>query len=113
MATTAKAEKTAKPKFKKIDSSKTSKSKIDKKELDSKNLKNTITKVVESKREVKYKYPEEIAGDQLKAKKWRAGIRSKNEKFLSEIADLEKTNKPVDKIKKEYAKFRKENYLVP
>ena len=92
-----------KPKFKKVN----------KAELDQKNLKNTITKVVESKREVKYKYPEDLGDDQLKRKAFRSATRAKNEKFLSDIADLERAQKPTAAIKKQYKGFRTKFYLVP
>ena len=87
--------------------------KVDKKELEEKNLKNTITKAVVSNREVKYIYPDDMAGDQLKMKKHRAKLRKQNEKALAEIADIKKIKGDPSKEEKAYAKFRKENYLVP
>lgn len=87
--------------------------KVNTAELDKKNLKNTITKVVESKREVKYKYPEEVGDDQLKRKTFRSATRAKNEKFLAEIADLKRTQKPTAKLEREYKEFRQKYYLVP
>lgn len=87
--------------------------KVNTAELDKKNLKNTITKVVVSKREVKYKYPEEVGDDQLKRKTFRSATRAKNEKFLAEIADLKRTQKPTAKLEREYKEFRQKYYLVP
>lgn len=86
--------------------------KVDTKKVDEKNLKNTVTTIVKSKREVKYIYPDSLEDDQIGRKKHRAEVRNKDKKFLAEIADLERTKKPTDKVVKAYAKFRKENYLV-
>ena len=84
---------------------------VDKKELDTKNIKDTVKQVVESEREIKYKYPEEI-DNQLDRKTWRQKTRNKLRAFERELAKLEDGKDKV-KLNKEYIAFRKEVLLVP
>lgn len=83
--------------------------------IDSANLKSTVTKTVTSQREMKYKYPAEMEGDQLKMKKHRAGLRNKDAAFTAQIAEATRLKKDaeVKKLENQYKAFRKENYLVP
>jgi hypothetical protein len=86
------------------------------KPLDEKNLKETVTKMISQKREIKYIYPDNMGDDQMAKKAYRVKIRNKNKNFLAEIAKLKKTKadpKSILKIEKEYNTFRKEHYLVP
>lgn len=89
--------------------------KTSKKETDAKNIKDTITKVVESNREVKYIYPADIAKDSLKKKAWRAKMRDKDAAFLKSIEKLKKAKdqKALSKEEKAYKDWRKTVYLVP
>ena len=82
-------------------------------QTDSKNVKQTVKKVVESEREVKYKYPETMAKDPIEKKKFRAQARAKEKSFLKQLDDNRKDPKALEKINKDYRKFRNETYLVP
>jgi hypothetical protein len=83
--------------------------------VDSANLKSTVTKTVTAQREMKYKYPAELEGDQLKMKKHRAILRNKDAAFNAQIAEATRLKKDaeVKKLENQYKAFRKENYLVP
>jgi hypothetical protein len=100
--TTPKQEATAKPAK--------SKEKL-KEELDTKNIKDTVKQVVESTREIRYKYPEEI-NNQLDRKAWRQKTRNKMQKFESDLLK-EKDEKKKGKLNREYLAFRKEVLMVP
>lgn len=86
--------------------------KIKKAVVDTKNLKDTVTKIVESKREVKYIYPDGMV-DQLKRKAYRSECRTKEKSFLKKIEDAKRLKQDTAKIDKEYRAFRKATYLVP
>lgn len=86
---------------------------VSKKATDTKNIKDTVTKIVESKREVKYIYPEEIKGDALKMKGWRAKMRDKDKSYLKDIAAAAKKKEDTTKLEKAYMTWRKSVYLVP
>lgn len=82
---------------------------------DAKNIKDTVTKIVESKREVKYIYPADIVGDTGKKKSFRAKARDKDKSFLKDIAKAKKAKdeKEAAKVEKAYATWRKATFLVP
>jgi hypothetical protein len=84
--------------------------KAKKAQTDKKNVKNTIEQVVESNRQIKYKYPEDLT-DTVKRKKFRQIVRNKLRKYERELADL--TGKAKVKLNTEYQKYRKEVLLVP
>lgn len=107
-ATTTKAATKTKASNKEAKAVKVRKPKKDK--LDSKNVKKTVKQVVESKREIKYNYPEEIKGP-LKRKAFR-------QKARNHVRALErKVNKATGADKKKYEKqlasYRQEVFLVP
>lgn len=90
--------------------------KVSKAETDTKNIKDTVTKIVESKREVKYIYPSELGDDALKKKAWRAKMRIKDKDHLKDIAKAKKTKEDpaaIAKLEAAYTKWRKGVYLVP
>ena len=80
-------------------------------ELDDKNIKDTIKQVVESEREIRYKYPEEV-DNQLDRKGWRQKVRNKL-RALERAIDKEKEEKAKAKLNKEYLAYRKEVLMVP
>jgi len=86
------------------------KKKVSKKELDSKNVKDTVTKIVETKREMKYVYPDGMT-DQIEKKKYRQKVRNQIYKFDREIPKLE--GKKLKALEREYAAYRKEVLQVP
>lgn len=88
--------------------------KITKSQADDKNIKETVKKVVESVREVKYVYPADI-DTQEKKKAYRVKVRTKDKAFLKDIdtATKAKNEKDLTSLSKKYAAFRKEHYLVP
>lgn len=79
--------------------------------LDTKNVKDTIKMTVESKREIKYKYPEEIEGPEFKdeRKTWRQKVRNKMKTLEAAVG---KADNPA-KAEKELKAYRKEVLLVP
>lgn len=87
---TAKTAKTAKPKT----ATKPKITKEQKVKLDTENTKKTVKMTVESQREIKYKYPEEIIG-QLERKSWRRVVRAKLTRL--EAAAFENTGTPGEK----------------
>lgn len=80
---------------------------------DSKNIKDTVTTIVKSKREVKYLYPEDIAEDAGAKKSFRAKARDKDKSFLKDIATLIKKKEDPTKMQKAYHTWRKSIFLVP
>jgi len=86
------------------------KAKVQKAELDTKNIKNTIKKVVETNREIKYKYPEGMV-DTLKRKTFRQVARNKIKSLTASAATAEGNEKA--KLEKELKAYRKEVLLVP
>lgn len=116
MATTKKAAKASTTKkgstSKKAGKSKkaTQTKKLDKKELDSKNIKDTVKKTVESTREMKYNYPEDVV-ETTDRKSWRQKVRNKINSFELSIIKLD--GKEKAKKEKEYKSYRKEVLLVP
>ena len=77
---------------------------------DAKNVKDTVTKIVESKREMKYVYPEAM-DDQIEKKKFRQKVRNHIYKLERDIAKAE--GKELKTLEKEYKGFRKEVLQVP
>lgn len=95
---TAKVAKSAKP------------TKAQKKALDTKNVKDTVKMTVESQREIKYNYPDDVT-DQLERKAWRQKVRNKlNRLELNASKASGKEKKDLDKA---LADYRKEVLLVP
>lgn len=88
----------------------TKKRKVAKKALDKKNIKNTIKKVVQSKREIKYNYPAKLT-DILERKSWRQKVRSKIRNFEASFEKLK--GKALSTARAEYKAYRKEVLLVP
>ena len=86
--------------------------KVSKADLDSKNIKDTIKQVVESEREIKYKYPEEI-DNQLDRKAWRQKVRNTLRAMERNISKAEDGSKEKVKLEREYKAYRKEVLLVP
>ena len=86
--------------------------KANEKELDTKNIKDTVKQVVESEREIKYKYPEEI-DNQLDRKAWRQKTRNKLRTMERAITKSEEGSKEKVKLEREYKAYRKEVLLVP
>lgn len=82
-------------------------------ETDKKNIKDTVTKIVTSKREVKYKYPEDITEDTAAKKTFRAKARNDDKAHLKTIDDLKKKKQDTSKAEKAYATWRKSIFLVP
>lgn len=108
MATTTKSRKAKQTK--KTNKGSKAKKTLSKKNLDSKNVKDTVTKVVETKREMKYIYPDGM-DDQVEKKKWRQKVRNKIYKFERDIQKLE--GKEAKAKEKKYATYRKEVLQVP
>lgn len=80
---------------------------VRKSNLDKKNSKDTVTKVVESKREVKWKMPKEgMTTDEKRS--FRQAMRRKMRKMESELH-----KNPSNKLRREYKSFRKEVLLAP
>ena len=77
------------------------------KKLDKKNEKTTMTKVVESKRELKWKMPEE-ANTLEKKRAFRQRARNEMRKLESELL-----KNPSARLERKYKKFRREVLLVP
>lgn len=89
------------------------KQKLNKAELDKKNIKETVKMAVESQREIKYKYPEEI-NNQLDRKTWRQKVRNKLDAFVVTIDKMKKSNDAgLPKKEKEYQSYRKQVLMVP
>lgn len=82
-------------------------------ETDKKNIKDTVTKIVTSKREVKYKYPEDIIDDTAAKKTFRAKARNEDKAHLKTIDDLKKKKQDTAKAEKLYHTWRKATFLVP
>lgn len=84
---------------------------VDTKALDTKNIKDTVKQVVESEREIKYKYPAEV-DNQLDRKTFRQKVRNKLRSMERELA---KVTGEKEKVKQEKAlkAYRKEVLLVP
>ncbi|MAO08079.1 MAG: hypothetical protein CL596_05135 [Alteromonas sp.] len=91
---------------------KVTRKKVNKKDLDQKNIKDTVTKVVETKRELKYDYPNEMK-DTLKRKKFRQKVRNKINSFQLHLLKLDEKSKEYKKLDREYKSYRKEVLLVP
>lgn len=109
-STTAKV--TVKQKLADKAKAKQSQTEIEKTELDTKNIKNTVKKTVESQREMKYIYPEDVK-TQEQRKTFRAKTRIKDSKFITDIKKAKDAGKDTKKLEKQYLAFRKETYLVP
>ena len=86
--------------------------KVNTKELDTKNIKDTVKQVVESEREIKYNYPDDI-DNQLDRKAWRQKIRNKLRAMERAITKAEDGSKEKVKLEREYKAYRKEVLLVP
>lgn len=80
---------------------------------DAKNLKDTVTTVVKSKREVKYIYPTEMEDDPMAKKSFRQKARDKDKSYLKDIEVAKKKKEDTAKIEKQYLAWRKTTYLVP
>jgi len=80
---------------------------------DTKNLKDTVTTVVKSKREVKYIYPTDIEDDTIAKKSFRQKARDKDKSWLKDIEVAKKKKEDTAKLEKQYMAFRKATYLVP
>ncbi len=91
---------------------KVTKKKVNKKDLDSKNIKDTVKKVVETKREMKYSYPEEMK-DTLDRKKFRQKVRNKINSYQLQLLKLDEGSRDYKKLDKEYQAYRKQVLLVP
>lgn len=89
---------------------KTSKSKAAKAQLDKDNVKDTVKKVVETQRELKYNYPEDMK-DPMERKRFRQQVRNKLYKYERDIPNLK--GKELTDLTKEYNDYRKEVLLVP
>ena len=109
MSTATKSRKASKTKISRATGTK-AKKKSSQSELDSKNVKDTVTKIVETKREMKYLYPQGM-DDQIEKKKYRQKVRNKVYKFEREIAKAEGKN--LRSLEREYKGYRKEVLLVP
>lgn len=110
-ATTVKDTKTvAKPAANKVILKK-GKPKVNEKQLDTENIKDTVKQIVESEREIKYKYPEGV-DNQIDKKTFRQKTRNKLRSFERELAKLPDGKEKV-KLNKEYQAYRKEVLLVP
>ena len=87
------------------------KPKVNEKQLDTENIKDTVKQIVESEREIKYKYPEGV-DNQIDKKTFRQKTRNKLRSFERELAKLTDGKEKV-KLNKEYQAYRKEVLLVP
>ena len=84
-----------------------------KEELDTKNIKDTVKAIVETERELRYNYPEDVV-DQIDRKKWRQKVRNKLRSFERELNKIEDhESKDYKKINKELQAYRKEVLMVP
>jgi aspartate/methionine/tyrosine aminotransferase len=83
-------------------------------QTDEKTVKDTVKKIVESTREVKYIYPEDKNTQELR-KAYRVQVRNKDKAYLKDLdtAKKGKDEKRLTNLKTAYAKFRKAHYLVP
>lgn len=75
--------------------------------IDEKNAKDTVTKVVKTKREVKWKLPAEV-----KTLKQKRAFRAKGRATLRKM-ESELLKNPTKKLEREYKRYRKEVLLVP
>ena len=111
MTTTTKSRKASKTKTSRAKASgKKASKKSNTTDLDSKNVKDTVTKIVETKREMKYVYPTDMT-DQIEKKKYRQKIRNQIYKFERKIAKAE--GKELKSLGRQYKAFRKEALQVP
>ena len=85
--------------------------KINKAELDKENIKRTVKTIVQSNREIKYKYPEDLTGV-LERKAWRQKTRSKLENLELQVSRAQGP-KELKAATTEFKRFRKEVLLVP
>lgn len=86
--------------------------KVNEVELDTKNIKDTVKQVVQTEREIKYNYPEEI-DNQLDRKAWRQKVRNKLRGLDRKLTKAEEGSKDRALIEKEIKAYRKEVLLVP
>lgn len=91
-------------------SSKSRAKKSNQAELDKKNVKDTVTKTVETKRELKYNYPDGMK-DTLERKRFRQKVRNKLYQYKRNLSDLK--GKAKTKMEREYNGYRQEVLLVP
>lgn len=87
--------------------------KLTKKELDTKNIKESVKQAVTSFREVKYRYPEDIATDPLKKKEFRQKTRNKLNKFTLDLGKIDPDSKAYRRLLREQNSFKKEVLLNP
>lgn len=80
--------------------------------LENKPVKNTVKQIVETEREIKYNYPDEI-DNQLDRKAWRQKIRNKLRAMERGIIGAQDGSKEKVKLEREYKAYRKEVLLVP
>lgn len=78
--------------------------------LDTKNVKDTVKMTVESQREIKYNYPDDLK-DQLERKAWRQRVRNKLNRL--ELKASKATGKEKKELEKALADYRKEVLMVP
>lgn len=86
--------------------------KENKKDLDTKNIKDTVKQIVQSERDIRYKYPEDI-DNQLDRKAWRQKIRNKMRAYERALTKLEAGTKEYIKLEREHKAYRKEVLMVP
>ena len=87
--------------------------KVTKGAADHKNIKDTVTTIVKSKREVKYIYPTDIEDDAMAKKSFRQKARDKDKSWLKDIEVAKKKKEDTAKLEKQYHAWRKTTYLVP
>lgn len=80
-----------------------------KEDLKDKNAKSAKQEVI-SMREVKYKYPEDIAKDPMAKKSWRQRTRNKIESLESKIFNAKGDDKLTKELTKELNAFKEEVY---
>ena len=80
--------------------------------LDDKNIKDTVKTIVESERDIKYNYPEEI-DNTLDRKAWRQKVRNTLRAFERNLGKLDAESKEYRKLNREYKEYRKDVLLVP
>lgn len=79
--------------------------------VDKKNVKTTKKQIVESEREVKYNYPDDVKGP-IDRKSWRQKVRSKLRNLEAALGKA-KSNKDKGLASKELKAYQEEVLLVP
>lgn len=83
---------------------------VKKEELDTKNIKKTVEKIVESRRQVLYNYPDDVK-EPLDRKSWRQKVRNELKNLELQLSRAE--GKAHAEVKRKYIAYRKEVLLVP